>query len=188
MGFLFKYLFGCSDMQNNCLLTSFQTWLPHQKSNSSDDLLEILADRDIPEIDLFFLRQLPVDINLASERIIKEMERRQFQIIICCGMAESRTNLTVESHANFGGEQIYSSVDLDDLVRDLSFTTISHDAGKFVCEGLYFKTLDRLRKQQRSSSCIFVHVPIIDQNNRARISSDFIAIVRKLNQYHHSLK
>ncbi len=175
-------------MKNSCLLTSFKTWLPHQKSNSSDDLLDDISTQIIPDLSRFFLRKLPVDITLASQKIIAEIDRNNFKTIICCGMAESRTNLTVESNATHLGEQIYSRVDLKDLVRDLTFTTISHDAGKFVCEGLYFQILNYIRQKQLSTSCIFVHIPILTTENKEIICSDFLAIVHKINQTKHIIK
>jgi pyroglutamyl-peptidase len=167
---------------NRCLLTSFQTWLPHQKSNSSDDLLEALTAKEIPNLSLAFLRRLPVDIFLASQQVIDEIDRNLFKTIVCCGMAESREKLTIESNAIHLEEQIHSKVDLDVLVKDLTFTTVSHDAGKFVCEGLYFHVLDRIRKKQLSSSCIFVHVPIITAQNRQIIIADFLQIIQKLDR------
>ena len=53
-------------MTQKVLLTSFQTWLEHQKSNSSDDLLNTISSSKIYNHEsnsLFFLRQLPVDIS-----------------------------------------------------------------------------------------------------------------------------
>ncbi len=50
------------------LLTSFRTWLPHQKSNSSDELLEIVATKSKDQY--YFLRKLPVDLGLASRQAI----------------------------------------------------------------------------------------------------------------------
>jgi pyroglutamyl-peptidase len=169
-------------IDNRCLLTSFQTWLPHQKSNSSDDLLEAFSSKEIPDISFAYLRRLPVDIFLASQQVINEIDRDRFKTIVCCGMAESREKLTIESNANHLGEQIHSRVDLNALVKDLAFTSVSHDAGRFVCEGLYFHVLDRIRKKQLSSSCIFVHVPIITEQNRQIIIADFLQIIQKLDR------
>ena len=50
------------------LLTSFETWLPHQKSNSSDDLLHHIESERIDGVSLTFVRKLPVDTVLASPR------------------------------------------------------------------------------------------------------------------------
>jgi pyroglutamyl-peptidase len=63
-------------MNGKILLTSFQTWLPHQTSNSSDDLLEEIAKLDISP-SLTFLRQLPVDVSEASQLVIAKIEELQ---------------------------------------------------------------------------------------------------------------
>jgi pyroglutamyl-peptidase len=163
-----------------CLLTSFQPWLPHHQSNASDDLIEILTTQEIPHLSLFFLRQLPVDITLATQQVLQEVDRSFYEIIICCGMAESRTNLTIESNANYLGEQIHCSIDLKELAKELTFTTISHDAGRFVCEGLYFQILNYLKQKQIYSSCLFLHIPILTPKNRDYILNDVMAIIQKL--------
>ncbi len=58
-------------MSIKLLLTSFQTWLPHQTSNSSDDLLEIIQKQQSNEDSLFFLRNLPVNTELATQKVIE---------------------------------------------------------------------------------------------------------------------
>ena len=87
-------------MTKRFLLTSFATWLPHQQSNSSDDLLIELFRLDCISHDLNLLRLLPVDIELARNRVLEKIAQLQPDKIICCGMAESRQSLTVESQAN----------------------------------------------------------------------------------------
>jgi pyroglutamyl-peptidase len=53
--------------------------------------IQIAGDRNS------FLRQLPVDIELASKSVISKIAELQPDIIICCGMAESRSQLTIEA-------------------------------------------------------------------------------------------
>lgn len=53
-------------MKKRILLTSFDIWLKDQQSNSSDDLLFEVTKLDLIPHDLSFLRQLPVDVQLAS--------------------------------------------------------------------------------------------------------------------------
>jgi pyroglutamyl-peptidase len=209
-------------MTRKLLLTSFQTWLPHQKSNSSDDLLGKLAQLDGFSASLTFLRQLPVDVSQASSRVIAKIEELQPDGIICCGMAERRSNLTVESCATcrdaltqirfynyclslckplglkgaeaflqplFGiNEQpnsilINSSVDLEKLLAATVATEISHDAGKFVCEGLYYEVLKYLRQRNSNIPCIFVHVPVLTAENSSNIITDFQGIIEKMTGY-----
>ncbi|MEM7760039.1 MAG: peptidase C15, partial [Cyanobacteria bacterium P01_A01_bin.40] len=74
-------------MSAKILLTSFQTWLPHQKSNSSDDLLTLLQEQHGNFSNLSFLRQLPVDIHLATEQVVSNLKTLRPGGIICCGMA-----------------------------------------------------------------------------------------------------
>ena len=159
------------------LLTSFQTWLPHQKSNSSDDLLQEIVKSDLQKYPLAFLRKLPVDTTQASKMVIKKIQSWQPEGIVCCGMAESRTVLTVESHACLGETRLDTTVDLAKLINPLQCTEISHDAGKFVCEGLYYEVLTYLQREKLKSKCIFVHVPVITKDNVDEIMGEFMLIL-----------
>lgn len=150
-------------MKTKILLTSFRTWLPHHKSNSSDDLLAKVKALAYPsDIDLFFLRNLPVDIRLASQAVIAEVQSLQPDVIICCGMAEKRSQLTIESHAFCQDKCLYTSVNLEKITEKLEVTKISNDAGKFVCEGLYYKILKYLELNRNNARCIFIHVPLLE--------------------------
>lgn len=159
------------------LLTSFTTWLPHQSSNSSDDLLAELLQRNC-SIDLHTLRQLPVDFGLAPQQTIAQIQTLKPQAVVCCGMAESRSKLSVESQAVQGGQILKTRFSLPELVAGLSMTEISHDAGRFVCNATYFAVLEHLQ----NSSCLglFVHVPILTEANRAAIVADFEILLQRL--------
>lgn len=165
---------------SNILLTSFETWLPHQKSNSSDDLLEEMTKVDLFPHSLTFLRHLPVDIAQASDRAIAKINELQPDIIICCGMAESRRQLSIESNASKGETVLKSPLDLDGLVDDSVGTIISHNAGKFVCEGLYYSVLNHLQKNGLKKHGLFVHVPVLTRNNVTKLTADFELIMQKL--------
>ena len=162
-------------MSPKILLTSFQTWLAHQASNASDDLLVNLHDTTS-----YYLRQLPVDIARASERAIAAIEDIQPEIIICCGMAESRYRLTVESNATWTDDRLQTAVDLEKLITKLSDTAISDNAGKFVCEGLYYQVLKHIQQTHSPSQCVFVHVPLLSTANLPLIVKDFQLIITQL--------
>lgn len=205
-------------MNGKILLTSFQTWLPQQTSNSSDDLLEEIAKLDISP-SLSFLRQLPVDVSDAASCVISKIEELQPDAIICCGMAAGRNILTVESCAtcidaldyislcsyflsigrifDFKNLQyllsliskeislqdeilLSTSVDLEKLLAGLVATEISYDAGKFVCEGLYYEILKYLGNGKRNACCIFVHVPVLTPENLPIIVADFHVIIDRM--------
>lgn len=167
-------------MTGKILLTSFQTWLRHQQANSSDDLLGELEKRDFAPGALTFLRKLPVDVFRASKEVITTIEDIKPDAIICCGMAENRSVLTVESRARWKGDSLSTSVDLEELVGGLSQTEISYDAGQFVCEGLYYHILRHLGKSSLTSSCIFVHVPWLTAANISAILRNMSLIISRM--------
>jgi pyroglutamyl-peptidase len=166
-------------MAKKILLTSFQTWLPHQVSNSSDDLLTKIQEQEFAAV-LTFLRRLPVDVALASSKAIAIIQTLQPDVVICCGMAESRNLLTIESNAIWNQEQFYTSINLELLISKLFHTTISHDAGKFVCEGLYYYILKYLKQFYPQSHCLFVHVPLLSEDNLTKVLTDFQLIIREI--------
>lgn len=189
-------------MQKKILLTSFDIWLSQQESNSSDDLLLGLAKMASLSHDLKFLHRLPVDVQLASSLVIAKINELQPDYIICCGMAASRSQLSVEVLAsrtstlpvestnsadilpqesrNSPENILQTRVDLEKLLVGTAAVEISYDCGKFVCEGLYYSVLDYLHQSQLSIKCIFVHVPIFNPENLPKIIADFIVIINNL--------
>jgi pyroglutamyl-peptidase len=168
-------------MAKNILLTSFTTWLPHQKSNSSDDLLAEISKINHAS-SLTFLRRLPVDAEKASSYLIDKINEITPDAIICCGMAECRHELSIESNATCGDMVLKTNIELKKLVHDAE-VQISHDAGKFVCEGLYYTVLKYILDSNLNISCIFVHVPILTEENFASVLADFMLIIQKLRCY-----
>ncbi|MGD1700053.1 peptidase C15 [Dapis sp. BLCC M229] len=167
-------------MKIKFLLTSFDIWKPEHKFNSSDDLLAAISVQELSDYSLSFIRKLPVDSEVAPEIVISQIKKFQPDIIVCCGMAEKRETLTIESQANSGAEVIKTSIDLSKLVVGLDVTEISNDAGKFVCEDLYYSVLKYLDEGCLKSKCIFVHVPILTGVYRDLIVGDFIKILSKI--------
>jgi len=155
------------------LLTSFQTWLPHQASNAADDLLELLAAQAPPPgLTLHYLRQLPVETAAASAQTLAAIRQQQPDWVICCGMAERRDRLSLESRARCGDRQLLTRVPLAALTAHLAATEISHDAGGFVCEGLYFAVLEDLQRRNSRSRALFLHVPVLTARNQALLLAD----------------
>ncbi|MHC0062654.1 pyroglutamyl-peptidase I family protein [Nostoc sp. UIC 10890] len=167
-------------MKKRILLTSFDTWLKDQQSNSSDDLLLEVSKLGLLPHHLTFLRQLPVDVQLASTQVMEKIKAIQPDYIICCGMAASRTQLSVEAVASCKEMVLQTEVDLEKLVAGAVAIQISHDCGKFVCEGLYYSVLEYLSQNQLTARCIFVHVPVLNQENLMGILADFVLIINNL--------
>ena len=102
------------------LLTSFAPWLCHHCSNSSDDLLVSIQDNYAKK--LLFLRQLPVNTHRASERVIKAIQDKKPDFVICCGMAESRYRLSLESQARSSTKKLFTPIPLPDLIKNLDYS------------------------------------------------------------------
>ncbi|MDB9541520.1 peptidase C15 [Anabaenopsis tanganyikae CS-531] len=167
-------------MRKRILLTSFEIWLSEQQSNSSDDLLmEVIKVHALPH-DLKFLRRLPVDADLASSQVRQKISQLQPNYIICCGMAASRTKLSLEAVASCGESLLQTTVNLEKIVAGTTVVEISHDCGKFVCESLYYSVLHYLYQNQLATPCIFVHVPALNPDNLPVILADFLLIIHNL--------
>ena len=111
-------------------------------------------------------------------------------------MAESRAQLTVESNArstpaftncsmsmlpdDYQETTLHTSINLKELVAATRALEISHDCGKFVCEGLYYSVLDYLLKNSINSKCIFIHVPILTESNIRVVVDDFLLVIDRL--------
>lgn len=163
-------------------MTSFDIWLSHHQTNSSDDLLEQVAQLDFFGDSLTFLRKLPVDFELAPQLAIAKIAELEPDLVICCGMAESRSKLTLESRATRGEDVIHTSIDLDRILRHLKATEISHYAGRFVCEALYYSILTYLRDRNLQTPCLFVHVPLLTPENSELILADLLSTIAAVSE------
>ncbi len=159
------------------LFTSFQTWRSYQKSNSSDDLLQVLIDRGLLT-EHYFLRQIPVDFAIAPQQVIAKIEQLQPDRMICCGMAEARSRLSLESNGKCESEILKTPFNLERLLMGTVSTEISHDAGDFVCNHLYYSILKHL--EQSTCACLFVHVPVLTFNNLDVVTQDFLTVVDRI--------
>lgn len=180
-------------MSKTVLITSFATWKKHQLVNSSDELLEAVSQTYSLPPSVYLLRQLPVNTPVAREIAIAQVRRLQPQVMLCCGMAESRENLSLELQAVVSNQILQTSIHLTKLIKDLSYSEISHDAGRFVCNSFYYSMMDyfRMNNSINDSSvndsqgsdlecaCLFIHVPLLTNLNRSQILMDFCKILNR---------
>lgn len=175
------------------LLTSFDTWEAHQQSNSSDDLLNALIERKVLCDDCYFLKKILVDFEVAPQTVIDQITKLEPELVICCGMAESRPFLSVESTGTHLDEALVTELDLEMLLEGTRcpphisqelVTRVSHDAGNFVCNHLYYSVLKHYwvlkhdQEQNPNYHCLFIHVPLLTDDNLETVIHDFLAIVQ----------
>ncbi len=156
------------------LITTFQTWLPHQVSNSADDLIAHLLKTDRLPSDCQLLRHIPVDFQVAPAMVLARIAEQPPQRVVCCGMAELRSCLSVESNARWQSDWRFTSVNLHQLLKPTIDTVVSHDAGRFVCNYLYYQVL----RTMPALPTIFVHVPLFTDNRVEAIANDFLTLLR----------
>jgi pyroglutamyl-peptidase len=168
-----------SAMSKTILITSFATWKRNQPSNASDDLLEaLLQTRSLPP-SVYLLRHLPVNTPVAKDMAITQITQLQPQVMLCCGMAETRQKLSLESRAIVGFQTLRTPMRLPELMQDLIHSEISHDAGQFVCNSFYYTMMDYFKTHDLSCECLFIHVPILTNANRSQILIDFCKILNR---------
>ncbi|MBW4520302.1 MAG: peptidase C15 [Scytolyngbya sp. HA4215-MV1] len=167
-------------MASKLLITSFNTWEAHQPSNAADDLLAEVLRRNGFHDRIHLLRQLPVDFQLAPAAVLAQIAALQPDAVVCCGMAETRTWLTVETNGKHQQETCFTPFLVPDLVKDLPCTRISHDAGNFVCNHLYYSLLKQFQPSAFSLPCLFVHVPRLHEGNLQPILSDFVTLLQRI--------
>ena len=158
-------------------------WKAHHRSNASDDLLNVLIEQDLLatlDAEITFLRKLPVDFQQAPQRVLAQLDALQPDVVVCCGMAERRSQLTIESNGKHQTHELRTTIDVDRLVDGLAITHISHDAGAFVCNYLYYSILKHVDDRRLACQCLFVHVPLLNAGNRELIMKDFLTILRSL--------
>ncbi|MGC9502345.1 peptidase C15 [Baaleninema sp.] len=169
-------------MNYDFAFTSFDTWLPHQTSNSSDELLAALHQLDRLPPSSLLVRRLRVDTQIASAIVLDRLRRFRPRWVVCCGMAESRSTLAVEVQAKQGSSVCRTPVDVPSLVSELSMTEISYDAGNFVCNDLYYRLLSDIRSRRLPTMGLFVHVPPLTAENHHLIETEFLEICQRLKQ------
>ncbi|MBE7386010.1 MAG: peptidase C15 [Leptolyngbya sp. SIO1E4] len=170
------------------LLTSFAPWRAHQRSNTSDDLVALLQSRNqLPE-ETVLMRHLPVHFQLAPCQVIATVAKTRPSIVVCCGMAEQRSLLTLERYARQEGHLLETDLPLPQLCQGTRWTHISDDAGSYVCNHLYYQLLGYGQKKCWPIQCLFVHVPLLTEHNRELIAQDFALILSRLKTSEAALK
>ncbi len=163
------------------LLTSFAPWQAHQRSNAADDLiLRLMQRRGLPS-NVVVLRHLPVHWQLAPCQVIAKAIAIRAAAIVCCGMAERRSLLTVEQCARLGRQTRATTLDLQQLIAGTRCTDISQYAGRYVCNHLYYQIL---RFDQECSPWpmpgLFIHVPVLQPSTEPWLAEDLQLILKKL--------
>lgn len=163
------------------LITSFAPWLAHQRANSSDQLVAELAQMPDLADSVAVFRQLPVNLPVARSLTIAQFQQVRPRILLCCGMAESRSELNLEAQAVWpdavrGESVLKTRLDVEQLATSLPHTVVSRDAGRFVCNSLYHAMLNYVSSYP-DCDALFLHVPLLTPQNRTSLIQAFRALI-----------
>ncbi|MEL7510757.1 MAG: peptidase C15 [Cyanobacteria bacterium J06554_3] len=168
------------------LITSFQPWRAHQLSNTSDDLIAALQQRNQLPTNSFWVRNVPVNFETASIPVLNAIQQWRPHTVVCCGMAEKRAQLSLEKFARQGGRTLETGLSLQSLLLGTQLSEVSFDAGAYVCNHLYYQILNALQTKKLKTQALFIHVPMLTPENRRWIAEDFAAICFRLQEMYRS--
>lgn len=167
------------------LVTGFLPFLG-ERVNPSAIILEWIQNEFGDRVDTVLL---PVSFRQAPEIVRKHLLDKNFDLILMLGQAGGRSRINLERVAlnwvesNHPDEEafkpdqgfilpegeaaLFSSLPLtkwkDDLLVENLPVEISLSAGGYVCNFLYYQTLQWLREGQKSASACFIHVPYLPE-------------------------
>lgn len=167
-------------MAVSILLTTFAPWRAHQRSNASEDLLMRLEQQGQIPSQTALMRQIPVSFELAPCRVIAKMMELRPPVVVCCGMAEGRTHLSLERQGRREEQVLKTSLALAPLLTDTALTDISDCAGTYVCNHLYYRVLDAINQHRWPTQALFVHIPVLTPATEPLLVRDFSLILQRL--------
>ena len=167
-------------MAVSLLLTTFAAWQAHQPSNAADDLVTALMGQNALPPDTVLLRHLPVSFDLAPCRVIAKTVELRPRVVVCCGMAAPRTHLELELNGKSPNHTLKTSLALVPLMAGTCLTQISHCAGDYVCNHLYYHLLQAIHSHSLPSQALFVHVPLLNSANYPWLVQDLALILQRL--------
>jgi len=135
------------------------------------------------------VKKIPTVFDLSISHLIGAIEETNPDLIICVGQAGGRTDITVERIAvnvndaripdNNGNQPIdtevisggpaayWSTLPIKAMVKEMNKkgipASVSHTAGTFVCNHLFYGLMDYLAKQNKSIRGGFIHIPFLPE-------------------------
>jgi pyroglutamyl-peptidase len=134
---------------------------------------------------------LPVEYGVAGDRLLALVEKHRPDVVVCVGESAEAATVLVEAVAHNlddaripdnagrqphgvpirdgGPETLSPSFDVEALAA-ASGARVSHDAGRFVCNHVFYRALDEL-----SVPALFVHVPAERDGSSAAVLRAIVA-------------
>ena len=174
------------------LVTGFKPFLG-QNVNPSERLAQDLAEEFSPQVESIIL---PVEFKSSSDFLFKNKKLNEYEHVVLIGQATGRSKVGFEKvalnwvqteHFDEAGNKppvgpidhgsstaVFSNFPIDRVVQHLKSKSlnveISFSAGAYVCNDLYFRSVN----QHPEASIVFVHVPMIEEQIRVNESQAYL--------------
>ncbi|WP_026665658.1 pyroglutamyl-peptidase I [Butyrivibrio sp. FC2001] len=164
------------------IISAFEPF-DNAKTNPSYEAAKLLPER-IGEADIEVMR-LPVVFGVAAALLAKRIDELRPDAVIMLGVAGTRTKITPEVIAiniddaripdnqgnsprfekidSDGADGIFSTLPVADMVGEMTkggiSSELSYSAGAYVCNDLFYRTMNYLKTKGLSIPAGFIHVP-----------------------------
>jgi len=176
------YLFLNSERQDVVLITGFEPFMDYE-INPSQIIAETLNATHINEAEIIGI-VLPVNYNESIDILKQAIEQSNPVLVISVGLAADRDEINIEKiginlkQIPFGQKWYYiqriskkgpclriTDLPIKTIVREIEQNNISVKqsffAGAYVCNYVYYLTLDHIKRNNLQTKAVFIHVPLL---------------------------
>ena len=190
-------------MLNKILITGFEPFAG-ETINPSLEAVKLL-EGEVLHGYLISVAILPCVFNESISKLLQAIEIQQPQIIICVGLASSRSDISIERVAinindariadNNGQQPIdeaivengpaayFSTLPIKAIVNELTKkdipASVSQTAGTFVCNHVFYALMHYLAREKQSCRGGFIHIPYLPEQviNRPGIAAMELRVI-----------
>ena len=146
------------------------------KSNSSKVLLDNIKCNESDK--LYLKNSFVTSINQLKNKLVEN----NYDLIISFGQAPlNYNNIKIEIHGKNNTDIYNTNYDFSKLGYKLKLNgfnvIISHDAGNYLCNNIYYYGLKYISEQNLNCDMIFVHIPRLDNIDISLLSKLFWWVV-----------
>ena len=185
------------------LLTGFKPF-NKDKINPTEQILEKYENNE--EENTIFKLLLNVEYKNDSSKIREKIEQVKPDLVIMMGLAGGRNNINLEKvalnfrHAtipdNAGilieNEKIFqdaptayeTKLDLKCIIKNVNSKrlSISYSAGTFICNDVYFSTLDYINRNNLNINALFIHFPFLPEQSKNKPTMELDEMLETLDK------
>jgi pyroglutamyl-peptidase len=127
-------------------------------TNSAKLIVDKIESKNVLE-KLYLVNSFETSKNQLEDKLKKE----KYDLIIAFGQRPNVKSINLEKKACIDGNELITNYDynkLEKLLEDSGFTAeISNNAGKYLCNHIFYTGLMYIRQNNLNTKMIFIHIP-----------------------------